>query len=94
MRIAVLHVDDAFHAAPRDDGSRKKSLVGVFGKVAEEFEADVVVSLPRDGEQPLFARNPTRQAFRERQLDTSYRLWVRAVRCESERASRTSSVRF
>src|SRR5579863_8703205 len=84
MRIAVLHVDYAFHAPARDDGRRKESLVSIFGKVAEKFEARVVVSLPRDGEQALLARYPPRQSFGKRQLDAAHGRRMHPVGCSED----------
>src|SRR5579863_2458778 len=46
MRIAMLYVDDAFHAPARKDGCREESVVGVFRQVAEELEAGISKGLP------------------------------------------------
>ena len=46
MGIAMLHVDDAFHAAARKHRRGEECFVGVFGKIAEELEAGIAKSFP------------------------------------------------
>src|SRR5580704_977209 len=60
MRIAMLHVDDAFHSPARNYGRGKECLVGVFGKIAEKLETRIAKSFPRDSQQALLAGYPTR----------------------------------
>lgn len=63
VRPAMLDVDDTDHFVAGDDGSGEKSIVLIFRKLGESFEAGIEKGFFADRNQTAFASNPAGETF-------------------------------
>ena len=77
MRLAVLHVDHAYHATAGKDRNRQHGFVSVFGKFGEDFETGIERGVLRQRDRLAVLGYPAGDALADSHLEPVQHLRMR-----------------